>query len=64
MIKILSVILNFHIDWKEKQVEKCTGMLKYTKFPKFVFMLTYDTLATYLVSTQGVIQSHSAYDSI
>lgn len=53
MIKLLSVILNCHTDWEAQQVEKCTGMLKYTTFPKFfvlaylcVHMLTYDTLAT------------------
>jgi hypothetical protein len=40
MIKLLSVILNCHIDWEAKQVEKCTGMLKYTKLPKFVFWHT------------------------
>lgn len=34
MMKLLFVILNYHIDWEAKQVEKCTGMLKYTKFPK------------------------------
>lgn len=40
MIKLLSVILNRHIDWEAKEVEKCTGMLKYTKCPKFVFWHT------------------------
>jgi hypothetical protein len=40
MIKLLSVILNCHIEWEAKQVVKCTAVLKYTVFPKFVFWHT------------------------
>lgn len=59
-----------HIEWEPKQVEKCTGMLKYTVFPKSVFGIPLcpyvDLWHTCHIPSlyPDVIQSHSVYDSI
>lgn len=51
MIKLLCVILNCHIDWEAKQVKKCTGMLKYTKFPKICVLACLCVHMTHLPHT-------------